>query len=124
MVGDLLTFLFTTTVSRRSSGLVTQPSTEQISEDLLQEINRPERVTPHLELRIRIYGTLPAVHGYLLGSVLTSLDKLLTVQSVVFQTGFLGTLGFRKGVSGFLRNADESLGILCVVIINFSKLLL
>ena len=79
MAGDLLTFLFATTVSRRTSGLVTQPSTEQISEDLLQEIKRPERVTPHLELRIRIYGTSPTVHGYLLCSVITSLDKLLTV---------------------------------------------
>ena len=37
---------------------------------------------------------------------------------------FLGTLGFREGVSGVSRDADESLGILYVLLIIFGTLLL
>jgi hypothetical protein len=78
--------------------------------------------TPNIPSRA-IYGTLLAVPGYLLSSVLRSGISLLTVQSSVFQTELLVTLGFRTGVSAVLRIADESLGIMCVVII-FSQLLL
>jgi len=44
--------------------------------------------------------------------------------SSVFQTLFLGTLGFRKGVPGTTRNTDDSLSILYLVIITFTVLLL
>jgi hypothetical protein len=122
MIRVLLTFLFAIPVSRPTSGRVIQPTTQQIS-DLREGIKRPQREAPHLEQRIRIYGTLPPVPGYLRGSVLSYWVSLFMVYSSVFQTGILGTLGFRESVSGVLRNAVQGLGILCVVVL-FSSLLI
>jgi len=45
---EVLPAVMATTVSWRTSGLMTHP-TQQISEDLLQEIERSERETAHLE---------------------------------------------------------------------------
>jgi hypothetical protein len=52
----ILKFLFATTVvSRRTSGLITHPPTQQISEDLFQEMEPPERETLHLEQFVEFY---------------------------------------------------------------------
>jgi hypothetical protein len=44
-------------------------------------------------------------------------DAVISLKSVVFQTGFLRTLVFREGVSGVPRSALESLRILYDVLI-------
>jgi hypothetical protein len=73
---------------------------------------------PTISTKIPFYGALNIFRNTDL------LENVCLFYIRVFQSGFLVTSGFREGMPGVPRNADKSLGILCVVVVIFIALYL